>query len=308
MSSPKARVVFILGAGRSGSTLLELILDSHSGIRGLGELNHLPPIVNKSSRGAERFCSLCGSDCDLWNRTYDVSLIRRYFSSGGILAGPRRSLLRRLKSIYAWFAEWSPEPILVDSSKHIRWIRRALTPAYAWRNLEPSILYLTRDGRAVASARLRTHSDLTIEQAAQAWVARTRQNNAFLARFPPARAHQLAYEDLAANPDASVRDVVRFLGVDFEPPMLRYWEHPHHVVGGNQWLINSYVRHREADGEGTGEGGRRIWEGAGSANWHAAGGPGIRLDERWRSELDEGQLAAFERIAGKVNRSLGYGA
>lgn len=308
MSSPRTKIVFILGAGRSGSTLLELILDSHSRIRGLGELNHLPPIVNKSPRGAERFCSLCGEQCDLWNRTYDVSVIRNYFSSGGILAGPRRSALRRLRSIYSYFAEWSPEPVLVDSSKNLRWIRRALSPSYAWRKLEPVILFLTRDGRAVVSSWLRTYPGLPIEKAAQEWATRIRQSNEFFHRFPSAGSYQLAYEHLAADPGVAVGDLVRFLGVDYEPSMLRYWEHPHHIVGGNQWLINSYRRYREEAGEATGDGGRKVWEGTGGAKWHEDAAPGIRLDERWRNELDEEQLAVFERVAGEVNRSTGYGA
>jgi hypothetical protein len=33
----------------------------------------------------------------------------------------------------------------------------------------------------------------------------------------------------------------------------------------------------------------------------------IELDERWRSEMPERALFTFERIAGRVNRRLGYG-
>lgn len=306
MNSQRTKVVFLVGAGRSGSTLLELILDGHSQIRGLGELNHLTGILDRSPPANERFCSLCGDDCDLWNRTYDVSVISRYFSSGGILSGPRRSFLRRFKSIYAYFAAWGPEPILVDSSKNARWIRRALRPSYVWRKMKPVIVYLVRDGRAVVSARLRTHSNMTIEQVTLDWLTRIRESNRLFHEFPAASSYQLAYEHLAAEPEVAVRDLVRFLGVEYEPSMLKYWEYPHHIVGGNQWLINSYIRHCTEGDEATSGEGRNVWEGAGSVEWHAKTGPGIRLDERWRNELVGEQLAVFEQIAGKDNRSSGY--
>ena len=34
----------------------------------------------------------------------------------------------------------------------------------------------------------------------------------------------------------------------------------------------------------------------------------IRLDDRWRTNLTERDLVMFERIAGAVNRRLGYGS
>ena len=39
--------VFILGMPRSGTTLLEQVLSSHSKIHGAGELNYLPKIIDK---------------------------------------------------------------------------------------------------------------------------------------------------------------------------------------------------------------------------------------------------------------------
>ena len=39
--------VFILGMPRSGTTLLEQVLSSHSNIHGAGELNYLPKIIDK---------------------------------------------------------------------------------------------------------------------------------------------------------------------------------------------------------------------------------------------------------------------
>jgi len=53
----------------------------------------------------------------------------------------------------------------------------------------------------------------------------------------------------------------------------------------------------------------------GGRTYHSAGGNPARFslsggirppDERWRSSLSAEQLAHFERIAGTLNRALGY--
>jgi hypothetical protein len=99
--------------------------------------------------------------------------------------------------------------------------------------------------------------------------------------------------------------VCAFLGVDFEPRMLRYWENEHHVVRGNQWLIESCRRYLQGGGAGDTHQ-PRTWTGRGSENWHQGETPGIRFDERWREELSAENLAVFESVAGDLNHSLGY--
>ena len=46
----KKKVVFILGIGRSGSTLLDLMLGSHPQGFSLGEISKLPQLVNQGKR------------------------------------------------------------------------------------------------------------------------------------------------------------------------------------------------------------------------------------------------------------------
>jgi hypothetical protein len=63
----------------------------------------------------------------------------------------------------------------------------------------------------------------------------------------------LEYRDLATNPEASFQSICSFCELSFNPECLRYWDTPHHRVGGN------YAR---------------------ATNEH-----GIRLDQSWKTTL-----------------------
>ena len=65
--SKKIPVILLVGEGHSGSTLLDLIMDSHSQIVGVGELSHYSKHFNFGE-----LCS-CGKqikDCEFWQKVF----------------------------------------------------------------------------------------------------------------------------------------------------------------------------------------------------------------------------------------------
>ena len=83
---------------------------------------------------------------------------------------------------------------------------------------------------------------------------------------------RLRYEDLCANPAAVLQDVHRFAGVSaIAEADLNGREQ--HVLGNRMRLVNIND---------------------------------IRVDEKWKTLLKPEDLAAFERIAGPLNRSFRY--
>ena len=88
---------------------------------------------------------------------------------------------------------------------------------------------------------------------------------------------RVRYEDLCRDPTAELKRICRRLGVEFQPDMLRFRAREMHRIGGNA------MRFRDGESE-------------------------IRLDEAWRRELSSGDRAEFARIAGRLNRALGYEA
>lgn len=159
---------------------------------------------------------------------------------------------------------------VVDSSKTS--VRLKLL--YLLRPARVRLIYLVRDGRAVVASAMRRQG-VTAATAARVW-KRENDNLALLFRGVPGRQLcRVRYEDLAEQPDAELARVCAFLGLRFEPAMLRLWERPVHNIPGNPMLFQKLQRE-------------------------------VRRDDRWRRELSASDVAAIERIAGSLNRSLGY--
>ena len=280
---PLEKVVFISCAGHSGSTLLNLILGSHSGIFGLGEL--------RSFRNRyPNLCGVCGSACPFWNTRPIVPLLGSYFAGG---RGARRLLVaavRRHRSIYRYLARSAGVHILVDSSKDVRWYRRQLHFTRHWRRVEPILVYLVRDGRAVVNSVLRKYPERSISSVTERWIEDKKERDRLWTDFPGAR-YRLRYEELALHPNIETRKLCAFIDVPFEPDMIHFWEFDHHLIGGNR-VTRSQVRRGVSPGE---------WH-----NGYYDQPPAIRLDLRWKTELPSTFQEHFERVAGDFNRELRF--
>jgi hypothetical protein len=111
--------------------------------------------------------------------------------------------------------------------------------------------------------------------AARIW-KRDNQNLAIMLRSVPNRLKlSVRYEAVCEDPAKELRRVCDFLDLSFESGMLTLWGRPVHNIPGNPMLFDRSQR-------------------------------AIRKDERWRRDLSEGDVQAFERTAGRLNRTLGY--
>ncbi len=141
-------------------------------------------------------------------------------------------------------------------------------------------VHVIRDGRDVALSYLSLRwGPPNIWRAARIWqedVSVGRRHGAALA---PSRYLEVRYEALVAAPEATLREVCAFLGLDFDRGMLDY--------------------HREAD--------ERLGARPDRASHHASAAqpptPGLR---DWRTQMPKDQVLAFESVAGDVLDELGY--
>ena len=158
------KIIFILSAAHSGSTLIESILDSHSKIIGVGEISHLKK---------DNICS-CGkriTECSLWaeilsQKEFGSLLVQRSLINF-ILGRKKFHLIDRNKKVilnstklinfnfylYNKVLEKSKATHLVDSSKSID----RLTFLTQCKKIEPIIIHLIRDGRGVAWSHIRKY-------------------------------------------------------------------------------------------------------------------------------------------------------
>lgn len=270
MSRPAAEasptVLFIGGAGRSGSTLLEMMLGQVEGTFAAGELTYL------WERGlAENQLCGCGlplRDCEFWERVVAATFPGAEAPTEA-LAAERRALCsltsiprlavpalrtpsfrRRLDAycdalvrLYRAIADETGADVVTDSSKYPP---EALLLAEA-KGIDLRIVHLVRDSQAVAHAwqrwKLRPEIHWKEEymprypypQTALAW-------NVFNELFERMRRRgiptlRLRYEDMVDDPRAALERVCEFMGkpdarLDFLEGN-RFVIEPNHTCSGN---------------------------------------------------------------------------
>lgn len=267
------RVLFVGGLGRSGSTLLELILAQSPDVCAVGEVVHL---WQRALRGDER-CG-CGerfTGCAFWqqvgqhafggwhtvdqdralalkarvDRTRFVPKLARASLRPEDLA-PVREYADLYTRIYRAALAVTGATVVVDSSKHA-----SLAFALRWApDLDLRVLHMIRDSRAVAyswakqvrrpevvdtEAYMPTFSPVTVSAL---WTAQNTAFHLLAARSPVTR---LRYEDFTADPRGTVHRVRAFAGLPESEDALRVLDdppaapRPAHSIAGNPLRFSS---------------------------------------------------------------------
>jgi hypothetical protein len=216
--------IFIVGLPRSGSTLLEQILSSHSAIEGLGELPFLDTLVLK------RLSQAVGqpeTDAKGFSSSFDlnVQFLQAYPTVFGkmnaeqfrelaedylLLTGERRKLERPLLSDKALsnFGNIGLIHLMLPHAKIVEVRRHPLDCGWScFKNYFPGGVgfsyRLTDIGRHYANyVGLMKH----------------------FRRVLPGRVHRIIYEDLVADPETQIRQLFEHLELSFEDGCLRFYE------------------------------------------------------------------------------------
>lgn len=256
-NSPLPRLTYVAGYGRSGSTLLDLLLGNHPVVFGAGEVSRLFWDIAEG-----RPCS-CGSlhlECDVWAPVLRLAMPGRGRSDYMDLR--RRHLsaqMRRRESAFPEYREaWvrvfqairavTGCQVVVDSSKSARRARHRRLLLQELCGLETRVIHLVRDPRAVmwSAARGSNHRieeglpprRLEEVRALLHWTY-TNRHVVKECREAGVDASLLRYEDLVRDPAASLDRICRFIGVDPSPLLTQLEEgrdfEPGHGVGGNRF-------------------------------------------------------------------------
>jgi hypothetical protein len=303
--SDATNLAYILAVSYSGSTLLAMLLGSQTDATTVGEMR-VPSLGDPASY----LCS-CGhpiTQCTFWNAVsermaqrgianFDITdahlsihyatsrYLRRLLAPlprGAFLEAVRttalslspqwrshlRNIHERNSKLVDVLKELTGTQVVVDSSKialHLKYLMKAPT-------LRTKVIWLVRDGRAVANSMLR-HGTQSMAAAALSWRRNNEAAQRVLAGMPSHQWIHLTYEDLCRQPADTLRGICEFIGIDRRNIVLDFRARQQHVLGNDMRL---------------------------------KAGVAIHLDERWRTELSKEHLAVFDDVAGETNRTFGY--
>ncbi|HEY8467829.1 MAG TPA: sulfotransferase [Solirubrobacterales bacterium] len=294
-SEPQFPAPFVVGVGRSGTTLLRLILDAHPELAIPPETHFMPQLIQRSGQlhfTPKRVVRLIVEDEH--RRWPDFGLDEEQLLER-FQALERFNIADALREFYRAYADKHGKPRWGDKTpdyvRRMRRIKRTLPEAY--------FIHVIRDGRDVTLStnqriEQRGHRDpIGPEMAARRWrtrIEKARADGPVLGDYM-----EIRYEDLVTDTEATVRRVCSFIGLDFDPEMLRYHE-------------RAEERLREMAGAMPARAGRPPREAGERLRAHrmATKPPSKERIARWREEMDPEYRAVFEQHAGDLLRDLGY--
>ena len=200
MESP----LFLVGAERSGTTLLRLMLEGHPQIACPADFDFA--LDWPAHRPGEPRSVL-----DFWDRLSQSRQARRHrvVIHGELdVPGLTRSLLAQLGAR-------TRKPIFGVTAHHHFARILALWP-------DARFIYLLRDGRDVARSYVERGLAGNVWAAASVWREAEREWAQLCARLPAERRIELRYEDLVRQPERVLARVCAFLDVDPTPEMLAF--------------------------------------------------------------------------------------
>jgi hypothetical protein len=305
-ATDKLRVVYVAGSGHTGSTLVAMLLNAHPQIVSVGETS-IKPKIRRRGDGATQKCS-CGVlivECAFWQEVFgrvaqsghDFSahtwkndyrnahpLIHRVLS--------RDSSHKPIRAFQYWASDHLPiysrrvhhtdgvnvafiralletakAEVFVDTSKHVLRMFRLMRLA----ELDVKVVTLVRDVRGYAASAKRR--GLSIMDAASTWRKDQEIIEHVTRNLAPERKIVLRYEDLCIAPEETLTRLYAFCGVEQIPPVTSLLSSEHHVIG-NSMRFQGEIR--------------------------------PRLDETWRSRLEQDEQRRVLNVAGHVNQRFGY--
>ena len=299
-------IIYITGCGRSGSTLIDIILGNHPEIESLGELSNL--ISSGWIKHEYCGCGKRGNNCPFWfdirmtwNKLTGVKSIKKYLdiqnTYENYLHWPRllkerliksnkfRAYIQYSKSLFEAISAVSGKYFLVDSSKNPgRAFALSMIPG-----IKLKTIHLVRDGRGVVWSKMKAFEKneenglQTKINPAPAWLTSLRWLVVNLASelvsyYLAPNAIRIHYEDFVENPQNVLNKIGHFLQIDLnaladavasrQPMSIR------HTIAGNRMRMGGVIH--------------------------------LKKDYEWQKKLSERDKKIFRLIAGFLAKKYGY--
>ncbi|MEO8092275.1 MAG: sulfotransferase [bacterium] len=284
---------FVVGVGRSGTTMLRLMLDAHPEMAVPPETHFLPDVIRACDRGAspERVVEILQRSRRWGDMGIGDSEIRCRFASL-----ERWDATQACRAIYQAYAEPKGKSRWGDKTPKYSLVMAEIEDALP----EARFIHLIRDARAVALSRVnmvegRGEKAPSPAGVAGRWAKRIRQ-----ARRQGERLGgylEVRYEDLVIETEPTLRRICEFIELEFDPAMLDYHEHASERL--------SEIARDLPDAEGKRKG---VVAGEHRLKVHALAKepPDKGRITSWKTRMSAADQRACEQAAGDLLAELGY--
>ncbi|MHA7819585.1 MAG: sulfotransferase family protein [Erythrobacter sp.] len=265
------KVIYIAGYGRSGTTLLDIVLGQQPGIFAAGELTALARHVWKEREFCA--CRRQADECDFWGPVvsawqegrqpnaldeYGKTLARSEWlfdlrrllwrfgpsKNGSAYSEATSSLLREI-------ARASGSSVIVDSSK----LPGRASALMSLKDIEVYVVHMVRDGRGVGWSMMKPYQrsvEAGIQKelkpkplwyTAARWVSVNLGAEILRLRLPRGRSIRVRYEDFVASPETAVKSILSLVGQSYVVP-----DHgtdlmkPQHQIAGSRHRMQEEIR------------------------------------------------------------------
>ena len=257
------RILYIMGTGRSGTTILEILLANNPGVFGVGEVTY----IFQDGFIEDVTCS-CGeqtSSCDLWSRIRqlcdwsrdDISDLFTLFgkiaghsrfpqvATGLVSQGAKKQFQQVNECLFGAVAELTKTSVIVDSSKRPG---RALALFRAFPG-RVQVICLTRSPAGLVAAFQKSDTAEQLPKkplGACAYYLYAMACLRIAAWQLGTRALLIRYEDLMSEPQETLGKIESWGGIDLSTVKLKIaenqWLEVGHIVTGNRFRRKGRVQ------------------------------------------------------------------
>jgi len=281
MNEQRQGPIFIVGAPRSGTTLLQYMLGSHPRISiptgeshfiiplwrrrqefgDLGNPENIRKVLAEMHRISPEFI-----ETDLHGLRFDIHALTERFISEG-----RDSIPLIIRGLFELNAQGEGKPRWGDKTPYYVLHIETLLEMFP----DAQIIHIIRDARDCVLSVLRRRWDLNVFNtfiAAELWKKYVERGLQAGHKLGPSRYHQLRYEDLLSDPKGIMEEVCGFIGEAFRDSVINFRRS---TVPDTRTPLLSRPLQRENQG-------------------------------RWRSEMGLSQRMIVESVAGDTLLKCGY--
>lgn len=248
------KLIYIVSASHSGSTLLDLMLSHHAHIQGVGEVMHLKQWLDKDLLCS---CNQPLSHCHFWQQVLNGASNCQYSLP---LAGTIRSPMGNSSPIqhfwpsgrlyeygqcchrlFSRVQQVSGKPYILDSSKALGRLKALLN----FPELDVRIIHLVRDVRSVCASAAKSHrrpsfadavytQPIPVSVSALKWLS-ANVSLEMMATSKGLTYKKVFYEDLVRDPQNIMKSLCCFLELPWDANCLQPKTRHIHNISGSRW-------------------------------------------------------------------------